>query len=408
MRVGRRVGASCKVLSFAGLLLLAALLAAPTPARACRFWALIGEGYTEDLLTDHLRSGSINNLRQLGASHPDGWGFAWFPQDPQPLPLYRPVARRGGMRASDPGSPEFELAVEELTAIRPKAVLGHVRSCTWGLTHCGIPDPHPFQREGMIFVHNGSIAESTLVRLLTQDDPSYLVDHPPDYFRPHIDSELYFMYLLKYAHQHPEMNRVQALTSAVADLAIQTTKRLNFAMTAGDTLFALRYFAGDSGDALRYGPATGGGASPYWFVASQPVGSHSGDWLTIPERSLAVLVPGRNARFYPVNTVMGIPDAPNPATPSRANPNPMRTSIAIPIHVPPGGASVTVEVWDVQGRLIWKDGPRGCGPGEREWKWDGCGADGRPVACGSYYCKVRVGADVRTQTIRTQTITVVR
>jgi hypothetical protein len=46
--------------------------------RACRFWGLVGGRYPRDLIADHLKDGSVANLKELGGSNRDGWGFGIF------------------------------------------------------------------------------------------------------------------------------------------------------------------------------------------------------------------------------------------------------------------------------------------------------------------------------------------
>ena len=54
---------------------------------------------------------------------------------------------------------------------------------------------------------------------------------------------------------------------------------------------------------------------------------------------------------------------------------------------------------DLQGRLVWKEGPRWLGPGQAQVRWPGQDMEGRPVASGSYYLKLRAGRTERTQKI---------
>jgi hypothetical protein len=70
-------------------------------------------------------------------------------------------------------------------------------------------------------------------------------------------------------------------------------------MTRGDTLWALRCSGYDTGDPVRYFP-NDDPDSPFWVVASQPVGSEGSRWSTIPATSLGVFVPGEPPAFYPV------------------------------------------------------------------------------------------------------------
>ncbi len=286
-----------------------------TEEHACRFWALVGSGYPDTLITDHLRDGMLgtaeNSLKFLGQFNYDGWGIASFLRDELEVPLNRPLIRRGGPSSYDPNDPDYDLAVDELDALEPQAVLAHVRLGSSG--HSGIPDPHPFQHEGIVFAHNGTIPESLLEDLLTADEEDFFEKHPPDYKEGYvgtgyIDSELYFLFLLKYERDHPSLSRIEALQGAIGQLAQQAYGRLNFVMTAGDTLFALRHANNDAWDPVRYAPALASApaeASPYWVVASQAFGSGDLTWTEIPAKSLGVFVPGEQPAFYEIEQGSG-------------------------------------------------------------------------------------------------------
>jgi len=280
----------------------------------CRFWGLIGFDYPDTLIRNHLRTGRPVNLQMLGGYNRDGWGIGYFPPASAGLPLDAPVLRRGGPPAWDDvpdGYPEYDeiepeygWTVEEMEQVRPRAAIGHVRAGTSG--HWGIPDPHPFQHRGLLFAHNGGVSVSTMEAYLGD----YLFAHPPDYFQGapstgHIDSELYFLCLLKYIDAHPELDFTSALVAAVWDFVTKVGgSSLNFVMTNGDTLYALHYW-GSSGNPIAYFPAGGPDArktSPYWAVASEPLGGSSG-WGTIPNRTLGVFVAGREPVFHPINLV---------------------------------------------------------------------------------------------------------
>ncbi len=280
------------------------------PEHACRFWGMVGTGYPEGLIEDHLRSGTVTSLRQLGLSNDDGWGLASFLAASTGPQLRGPLVRRGRPPTTHPQDPDFNIAVDEMVDLRPRAAIGHVRAATSG--HFGLPDPHPFLHERFAFAHNGSLSCATVVGLLTADDPGYLDAHPPEYIDQLIDSELLFMYLLKYRRAHPEQPEPEALRDAASTLfAAVAPSKINFVMTAGDTLYALRCAVHDDLDPVRYYPGPianssvdepGGKseASPYWVVASQGLGSDMGLWLPIPARTLAVFVPGQPPQFLPL------------------------------------------------------------------------------------------------------------
>jgi D-alanyl-D-alanine carboxypeptidase len=89
-----------------------------------------------------------------------------------------------------------------------------------------------------------------------------------------------------------------------------------------------------------------------------------------------------------VNVGVGV--AP-PRTPGRASlrvlppvPNPTRGRARIGFELE-RGASVGLEVHDLQGRLVRRIPERAMSPGRWDIEWDGLGADGRPVRSGLYF-----------------------
>ncbi len=298
------------------LLVLAANLAPSGPAHACRFWALIGIDYPEDLIEEHLRSGSLANLESLGSMNRNGWAFAaYFPRESS-LPLSGPLIRRGGPPASHPTDPDYDRAVDELVDLRPRCVLGHVRAATSGLW--GIPNPHPFEHAGLVFAHNGGLPAADLVDAILEADPKFFETHPPDYLEAAIDSEIYLLYLIRIMEANPGLSRTEAIVTGVREIALRfPNHRMNFVMSQGDTLWALRHAPHDESDPVRYFPAVepgenSGAGSPYWCVASEVMGSSEERWGTLPPRHLAVFEPGRPPRFLPILSAWPAEEAINP------------------------------------------------------------------------------------------------
>lgn len=271
------------------------------PGHNCRFWALVGQGYPPGLLDEQLRRDGHTTLQSLGEYNRDGWGFVSYPSDTTMRRLLlAPLARRGRPAADQPADPNFSVAVDELMRGRPRAVLGHVRTGTSG--HWGIPDPHPFVQRGLAFAHNGGVSITVIEELIDAELPGFLDDNPPEYVRGNVDSEILFLWLLCHAEAHPELPFTEAVREAVELLYDRVAPaRLNFIMTRGDTLWALRCSGSDTPDPVRYYP-NDAPASPFWIVASQPVGAEGGRWAAIPPASLGVFVPGQPPAFYPVQT----------------------------------------------------------------------------------------------------------
>ncbi|MBD3236517.1 MAG: hypothetical protein GF330_07425 [Candidatus Eisenbacteria bacterium] len=289
----------------------------------CRFWGLVGRGYPDSLVSEHLRSGEVASLRALADENPDGWGVGFFAEPAIALPALRPIVRRGGPAANDPGEADFERTIAELLASRPACAMAHVRNGSSG--HLGIPDPHPFlmrvNGRELLFAHNGGLSEAALIAELEK----YIETHPLDYVEGigatgPIDSELYFFFLQRFIETHPELSLADALPAALAELLdrdeiVGSRPHLNFLLTDGDTLFALHYYEG-ADNPVRYWPA-GQSASPYWAVASEPLGS-SDEWGTVPARAMATFVPGAPPAF------VAIPDPAAPRTRTQGGAPPPR------------------------------------------------------------------------------------
>jgi predicted glutamine amidotransferase len=312
--------------------------------------------------------------------------------------LIGPLVRRGRPRANHATDIDFDSAVEEIARLRPKSAIGHVRSGSSG--KWGIPDPHPFLHDGMLFAHNGTVPVHILLELLLSEDLEYLNDHPPEYTSDYIDSELYFLSLLKQIRMSPELHPIEALRRAVREVALVAGgARLNFVATAGDTLYALRCSRYDEGDPVRYYPARDEEAvSPYWVVASQPMGTSEDAWHAMPPRTLGVFVPGQVPSFYPVDPESLVVEPPHAAV-GQAWPNPTRGEISIEIMPPSGSASVMVQVWDAGGRLVWEQTRAELSGESPVVQWNGKDLRGTPVPCGNYFCRVTMDGRSWTQTV---------
>jgi predicted glutamine amidotransferase len=391
----------CRTYVAAFLVGLLLLFSGQVPApedHACRFWALIGYDYPEDLIRTQLRDGSPTTLRELGGYNQDGWGVASFLAESNDPGLDGPLIRRGRPPADHATDTDFNRAVEEMANLKPKAAIGHVRKGSSG--KWGIPNPHPFLHHGMLFAHNGTVPLNVLLELLLTDDAEYLSVHPTEYTSGYIDSELYFLSLLKYMRANRELDRTEALRRAVREVTLGAgSSRLNFIATAGDTLYALRFGPGDDSDPVRYHPRLDEGtASPYWVIASQPMGSSSGSWVAMPPRTLGVFVPGHAPSFYPVDPESLEVEIPEKAV-GKAWPNPTPGDVSIEITSPSADAKVTAQVWDVQGRLVWEGAPTELHGKTSVLHWNGKDLRGASVPCGNYYCRVTIDGQSWMRTV---------
>lgn len=257
---------------------------------ACRFYGTIGTAPDSTILYEHLVSGDPSMLT-LAASNRNGWGLAYFAEDLHLAGLARPMTLRGGPRADHEFDSHYRNAVDEMLRLGTHSAVVHVRAASSG--HAYVPDPHPFCREGLCLVHNGTINATTLELLLDGDAPGYLEKHPPDYTNPYIDSELYWLYILKVRAQGVEREggrrshrMADALSRAILDIydanALQTAA--NCLIAEGDTLYALRFDRTDDARyKIRYKQTPGA-----WVVASEPVGNDTTGWEALPPKSLGI------------------------------------------------------------------------------------------------------------------------
>jgi predicted glutamine amidotransferase len=259
------------------------------PEHACRFWGVIGTAPADPTVLDQLATGT-HSLRGLASSNPDGWGLAYYSPRLVSAGLARPQVLRGGPPANNVHDWRFVDAVNELLALDANCAIVHIRAASSG--HIGEPDPHPFVRGQLAFVHNGTIAVDDATTLLTQDDPDYLTTHPLDYADPESDSELFFYCILKLREQGVlrrdgtrSFSTPDAIAEAVLQLHLNTgiLSAANCLFAMPDTLYAVRFDNSTSERyRARYRQITGG-----WVVASEPVGTDTTGWQEIAPKTLA-------------------------------------------------------------------------------------------------------------------------
>ncbi len=93
----------------------------------------------------------------------------------------------------------------------------------------------------------------------------------------------------------------------------------------------------------------------------------------------------------------GFAEGPVLAPPS---PNPSRGPVALSFRLPAGGRA-RVEIVDLSGRRVWERTMAGAAGGTLAVTWNGTGDDGRRVAAGLYFVRVRVaGASAAARIIR--------
>lgn len=91
----------------------------------------------------------------------------------------------------------------------------------------------------------------------------------------------------------------------------------------------------------------------------------------------------------------------SPATPEKLtlhqnSPNPFNPSTRIAYYLP-GAAHVTIDVYDVRGRLVSRLVDDFESRGDHVVDWNGCNSFGRSVESGLYFCRLKVGSEILTR-----------
>jgi predicted glutamine amidotransferase len=187
------------------------------PWSMCRIFAMAAD---QDL-PPVIKSRLLREFFQSSAeTYSGGWGIGYF-TDQGPMVMKEPIkatdsfALPGAIRRSEPGF-----------------VMAHVRNPTSG--DKSLPNTHPFQKDGWLFSHNGTLGDphSLKARLLERYSDTLMGD---------TDSEIMFHFMLQRIEQGDQAE--QAVLSAVRDLCREQgegTTSLNFALTDGTVLFVLR------------------------------------------------------------------------------------------------------------------------------------------------------------------------
>lgn len=267
----------------------------------CRMWAATSNGIADSVIYNHLIEypNSLKNLSQ--SKNVDGWGIAFYPDFGDTV-----IVERGAVRAcNDPG---YDSVVTQIETSKPKISLAHIRKCSEGCCCHGydsIPDPHPFWRnkdnKNWSFVHNGTIDKSLLYDLIGEE---YLEENPlngsdipecdPTDTSMVIDSELYFLYLLKHIEEN-SWNITDGIIEALVELLlISTDEAMNFILSDGYGLWAFckartLYYLDDS-------------QSDYCAVASMYPSESQDDWQQVSDYELVIL----SADEAPIVTNIGV------------------------------------------------------------------------------------------------------
>jgi len=316
----------------------------------CRFWGMVFTGeLTLEWKTD-VRS-HLDSLKGLSWTNNDGWGIGYYVSPYENGIL--PVISRGEPRALE--DPRYNNTVDEMINCIKNGGVAHVRKSSSGPTG-GLPNPHPFRRTAidssryfdMLFAHNGTISTSVLLSLI---DSTYLTLNPPDYNPNFLDSDLYAIYIIETIDKYPSYSIDRCIKIAITNLTAQLPgyATLNFVLTDGSTLWALRYADINTNYyTLYYFPSTP--TSEKWEVASQPLDNNLLFWAEIPNYSLVTLVPNEPPEIYSFESKEYIEPSKSFAF-EKLYPNPSRDVLKIRYRSP-DRREVVIALYDASGRLV--------------------------------------------------------
>jgi glutamine amidotransferase len=185
------------------------------------------------------------SLAALSQQHPDGWGLAIYGDESAEA---RWSVRRGTACAQTDDA--FHRCA---LGSRGAVLVSHVRQKTVGPT--SLDNTHPFESDGWVFAHNGTIKDLDFVRRGTSPERASAV-------RGDTDSERFFAWLLSALDRAgvsgaDEDSHGATLDAAIKALVIEARARadfgaFNFLLSNGRVTFAHRF--GRSLYFLRRGP----------------------------------------------------------------------------------------------------------------------------------------------------------
>jgi predicted glutamine amidotransferase len=236
------------------LSIMLGVMVVPESASACKLYGFVARHVPENELYNELttfattQNGNERSWAMGFWENPDtGMDFKLPLVHRRFLPAVTPAGCSGASCTESPYYTDFKDYLED---ILPKAIVGHLRVPSTGSGN--IPDPHPFHKAPVgtdwLFAHNGTIPLSNLQTLVNNWDATHSgMDYMTDgrtapVYSPRIDSEVFFIYVLQRMSETPECpqagiwDAVQAVRSSVG-----TGPSLNFVMTDGTTLYAVRF-----------------------------------------------------------------------------------------------------------------------------------------------------------------------
>jgi len=194
----------------------------------CRLIGIIASEPTEFGLVLHR---APRSLATLSREHPDGWGIAVWREEEREWTLHKGTAPAARCKRF------HEIAARS----RGRVLVAHIRQKTVGPTR--LENTHPFQRDGWVFAHNGTIKD--LCPLHAGVSSARRAEITGD-----TDSELLFAFFLSRLDARgatclvdEASRRVAAavLAEASAELRDKSVGAFNFLLSNGATCFGHRF-----------------------------------------------------------------------------------------------------------------------------------------------------------------------
>jgi predicted glutamine amidotransferase len=196
----------------------------------CRIFAMAAGADLHPLIKSRLLRGFFQCSAE---DYSGGWGIGYF-TDEGPMVMKEPI------KATD----SFALP-GAIRRVEPGFFMAHVRNPTSGERN--VLNTHPFSKDGWLFSHNGTLGDPDALR-------GRLLERYSQDLRGSTDSEVMFHCLLQRIEQAGQAEA--GILGAVRDMSknnSEGTSSLNFALTDGTVLFAVRKaFINDSKYSLNY------------------------------------------------------------------------------------------------------------------------------------------------------------
>ncbi len=247
----------------------------------CRLLAYAGPARVmADLVTEPYHSLVHQSQGALEAKFPvngDGFGLAWYGQDPAP----------GVYRDTNPAWSDDNLA-SLCRVVQSGLFIAHVRAATDGAT--SRENCHPFTRDHVCFAHNGQIGNYPHVRRTLE---SSLPDDLYHHRKGSTDSELLFLLLVHHGLVTNPQRAMDSVTAFLAECALPQGKptRMTCVWADGHFLYGFRYGSDGKAPTLYQGQTASGGH----VLASEPLCDHFKDWKAVPVGQVVQLNPAPQA-----------------------------------------------------------------------------------------------------------------